>query len=257
MFHATSGEVAERNRVPRRTAKGGALWRRDYFGPAPSPADGNGLAAIYTEPAPDEVREAQAFMIEQEPGTIVEPHFHYVDQFQLITAGEGFVGRHTVRQFSVHFAGAATGYGPITPGPEGLSYLTLRGSADCTGAQFLPAALHKLPRGPKRNVIVNDIAATLPGAETRPAKSKLESYVSEPGGLGIALLRLAAASSGTTTLPCKGAGQSIVVLTGKVRCRGADYGPLSVIFLPADQEPLELCADVNGSELVILQYPRR
>src|SRR5258708_23159410 len=99
----------------------------------------NGLIA---SPAEDPVAP-QAFLVEQDPGTLIEPHFHLQDEFQVMVGGSGSLGRHAVQPVTVHYAGAPNRYCPITPGSDGLDYFTLRARMD-TGAQFLPRAPHKM-----------------------------------------------------------------------------------------------------------------
>src|SRR5260221_8622645 len=94
----------------------------------------------------------QAFLVEQDTGTLIEPHFHLQDEFQVMVGGSGSLGRHAVQPVSVHYAGAHTGYGPITAGSDGLDYFTLRARMD-TGAQFLPVARDKMQRLPQRHLL--------------------------------------------------------------------------------------------------------
>lgn len=83
-----------------------------------------------------------AFLVEQPPHSEIRPHFHPVDQFQVIVEGSGKLGRQSVRPVTAHFAGAHTGYGPITAEEHGLSYLTLRPPCGLSrqeqAARFLP-----------------------------------------------------------------------------------------------------------------------
>lgn len=90
------------------------------------------------------------FLVEQPPHSVLAPHFHAHNQFQVIKEGAGTLGPHTVGPGSVHYAGAFTGYGPLVAGPEGLGYFTLRAAFE-TGATFLPVERDKLRRGPKRH----------------------------------------------------------------------------------------------------------
>jgi hypothetical protein len=90
------------------------------------------------------------FLVEQPPHSMLAPHFHACNQFQVIQDGSGTLGPHSVGPGSVHYAGAYTGYGPLVAGPAGLSYFTIRAGYE-TGANFLPAARDRLRRGPKRH----------------------------------------------------------------------------------------------------------
>src|ERR1700704_1597605 len=113
----------------------------------------NGLIAS----PPEDVIAPQASLVEQDPGTVMEPHFHLENEFQVMVGGSGSLGRHAVEPVAVHYAGAHTGYGPITAGGEGLAYFTLRARMD-SGAQFLPGARDKMQRVPKRHLLGKPVA---------------------------------------------------------------------------------------------------
>lgn len=262
MPYAIAAAEAAPTRFARRTREGSTIWRTDYFGPPPSPVGSNSVdpsappTVAYADPAPDERRPPQAFLVEQEPGAIVHPHFHYVDQFQVAVAGGGTLGRHPVGPVTVHFAGACTGYGPITPAEAGLQYFTLRASADGTGAQFLPASRDRMRPGPRRNLMIGPI---LPGSDADRAARRatmLESVHEEADGLRMLVLRLAPGDHATAPDPAAGGGQSMLVIAGDLRAAGKTLGPLSALFAARDEAPLAVEAGTTGADLLILQYPR-
>src|SRR5690349_1930971 len=78
-----------------------------------------------------------AFLIEQGPNATIRSHFHVNSQWQVFVNGGGALGRKPVRPFVVQYVAPHTAYGPITAGPLGLWYMTLRPSLP-TGAQYLP-----------------------------------------------------------------------------------------------------------------------
>src|SRR5688572_4558174 len=74
-----------------------------------------------------EVGEPLAFVVRSPPASVLEPHFHTVDQFQVITDGRALFGRHPVRVGTVHYADAYSPYGPILAlEGEWHTYATLR-----------------------------------------------------------------------------------------------------------------------------------
>ena len=93
----------------------------------------------------------QAFLVEQSPHWVTPSHYHLEQQFQVIMAGHGAIGRHDVAPLCVHYAAPQTAYGPITAGPDGVSYLTLRMSGD-TSAWYLhkPGSRERMQPGLKR-----------------------------------------------------------------------------------------------------------
>ena len=72
-------------------------------------------------------------LIEQDPNSILTPHFHAVDQFQVVVAGSGAFGKVPVRPMTVHYAGAYTPYGPITT-EDGIEYFVARNGVDLLAA---------------------------------------------------------------------------------------------------------------------------
>ena len=75
----------------------------------------------------------QAFLVKMhEPGSVIPPHFHVEDEFQVVVAGGGSLGKHALEGVAVHFAEAYTPYGPIRTGPDGLVFFTQRAIRACT-----------------------------------------------------------------------------------------------------------------------------
>lgn len=87
----------------------------------------------------------QAYLVRQQAPEL-RPHFHEVDQFQVITAGEGTLGRDRAVAGVLHYTDAYTSYGPICTDPEiGLSYFTLR-RQPTTGVNYMPEEREKRAR---------------------------------------------------------------------------------------------------------------
>lgn len=64
------------------------------------------------------------------PGHVIEPHYHDVDQFQIIIKGDGTLAGEPVCPGTVHFTEKGTPYGPIVAGPEGLTFMVVRPYVD-------------------------------------------------------------------------------------------------------------------------------
>src|SRR3977135_931018 len=54
-----------------------------------------------------------AYVSQWDPAWVSGPHFHENDQFQVVVAGKGKLGRRSLAPYSVHFSGAYTPYGPL------------------------------------------------------------------------------------------------------------------------------------------------
>jgi hypothetical protein len=232
-------EAARASRHEGELHNGTRYWRSDYFGRAGSP---------YHSP--------QGFYIEQTPGSVVPPHFHEVNQFQVIVAGGGTMGGHSLRPFAIHYSGMFTGYGPITAEPQGLCYFTLRPNSD-SGAQFFPEAREKIKYTPARRNVM--------GKEAAPSPADVLKNLDEPecvtlidgydDGLGAWMLRLGAGGSAAAPQPSGGGGQYALVTGGALLHGEALLPELSCLFLSPEDPPLAARAGAAGLELLILQFP--
>ena len=264
MIHASSSAAAAPTRFSRVAPEGGLLWRTDYFGPPPSPKGSNSVdpkampALDYADPAPGETREPQAFLVEQEPNAVVHPHFHFVDQFQVVMAGGGRIGRHPIEPIMAHFAGANTAYGPIVPDERGIFYFTLRASADGTGAQFLPAAARRARPGRKRYVLADPIHPSTPEAlRARREGGDGSGAARSPTALPCSCCASRPARGWPRPIRREGAGQSMILAEGTLRHAGAALDRWSALFVSADQPAYVAEAGPEGAELLVLQYPRK
>src|SRR5262249_1079365 len=87
-----------------------------------------------------------AYLVQSDPGKIFEPHFHIVDQFQIVCEGSGKFGKHDLVPYSVHFSRAYTPYGPIVADSKpGISFFVLRARGD-PRANFLPQSKEMLKK---------------------------------------------------------------------------------------------------------------
>lgn len=201
--------------------------------------------------APDGALAPQAFLVEQDPDTIIEPHFHQENEFQVVVEGRGFLGRHVVEPVSVHYAGAHTGYGPITAGPQGLSYFTLRARTD-PGAQFLPGARDKMQKGPKRHLLG---AAVRPATDlsTRRNPEVIDIWPAQPDGVGAWTLRVG--PDGTASVPGQaGASRYLLVIGGTLVLDAERLQRFATVFVSTHEAP-ELRAGSEGVEVLVLQFP--
>jgi hypothetical protein len=77
----------------------------------------------------DEDGGPYAVLVELNPGTVLEEHFHTENQWQVIVEGSARMHGEKLTPFTVHYTEKETAYGPIEAGGDGLTFLTLREEA--------------------------------------------------------------------------------------------------------------------------------
>src|SRR5580765_547923 len=76
----------------------------------PHSSGGFGTHTDIILPGADEPQGPEAFLVEQPPASILGAHFHAVSQFQVIVAGSGALGKHSLEPVHVHYSNRHTGY---------------------------------------------------------------------------------------------------------------------------------------------------
>src|SRR5690606_18200984 len=201
--------------------------------------------------------QPQAFLVEQAPDSTILPHFHVQNQFQVIVAGEGRLGKHSVAPVSVHYAAAHTPYGPIVSGGNGLSYFTLRDGFD-SGARFMPEARNELKKVRRRFLLVGDVTVE-EAHRRRDRRGAVATALTEPeaDGLSAMLVRAGPGAEVEGPDPCAGGGQYHLVLAGEIRHGDEAFPVNSCLFVGSDEPPLRIVAGDDGLDLLVLQFPRR
>jgi mannose-6-phosphate isomerase-like protein (cupin superfamily) len=221
-------EAGKSNRRHLVLANGTGYWRTDFIG----------------KPGAD-VDMPQAFLVEQDADSVILPHFHERDQFQVVVEGSGSLGRHEVRPVSVHYASRHTGYGPITAGPRGLWYFSLRAMTD-PGAHFLPEEREKLERGPKLNLLADPVTGGDAPVE--------ELLAPRPDGVAAWALRV---PPGTEVSPPVHAGgpRYYVVVSGEMLVGNERLPRFATVFVGGNDASFEARAGGEALTVLALQYP--
>jgi len=199
----------------------------------------------------------QGFMVEfQTPHGVIPPHFHLVDQFQVVVGGSGKLGKHALAPVSVHYADAFTPYGPISAGPDGLSFFTLRVEGDL-GSQYMPGSRDKMERKAGRNLsghVVMDGTGTVAAgnvADFRPLLGPFDDGVAAFS----AQLQPGDVVKGIDAAP--GGGQYYVVLEGSLLHEEQQLPRLSCLFVAAGEQAPCLKSGPGGVHLLALQFASR
>jgi len=248
--------TAETARASRRRGEsnGATYWVTTFIG-----ANRHTLPADAPSPAEEEIYP-MAFLIEQDAGAVVQPHFHQADQFQVVVGGGAKMGTHDVEGVAVHYTNRFSAYGPIRAGDKGVNYFTLRNGYD-PGAKYMPGARVELKArrtGPHREAVVEPHPAAGAAELAALAGSVREVVLPlEADGLGAWRHRLPPGAALTGQDPASGRGQTWLVLAGGARRGEEALGTFSCLFVFPDDPPLTLQAGPEGAELLCMQYPRR
>ena len=205
--------TAEAARATRRRGEsnGSTYWVTTFLG-----ANRHTLPADAAPPGEEEIYP-MAFLVEQDAGKVVQPHFHQADQFQVVVGGAARLGTHDVTGVAVHFTGRFTSYGPIVASEKGVHYFTLRNGYD-PGAKYMPGARIELKTRrvePHREAVVDPSPKAAP-ADLAVANKAMcnEIMPMEADGLATWRYRVPPGADVTGPNPALGRGQTWLVLAG-------------------------------------------
>ena len=197
----------------------------------------------------------QAFLVEQNPGTVLRTHFHPQHQFQLVADGDGTLGRHALTPFALHYTSPESGYGPIVPGPNGLSYFTLR-AVTCKGAHYLPESRGEMHQGLAKLQLTVEAPAISHAAALRSRSRAMTEVLIAPHASGLAAWLLRVPPGAKVRAPAvKGGGRFYVVVAGAMLFGDQRYPRLSPLFVSANERKFSASADEEGLEVMVLQFP--
>lgn len=205
-------------------------------------------ANILGDKSTRDVHAPQVFYVEMvDPESRIKPHFHGVDQFQLVIAGDGTLGKEAVQAGCFHYADAWQPYGPITAGRNGLAYLTIRSRHD-SGAHYMPGGGRHREGKPRRPHFVEPVDVSAP--ESRTLVGPFDD------GLKASRAKIEAKGKAAFTSDDHSDGQIGVVLNGDLVFGGTRYPRWSCFWLSRG-ERCEVGAGVDGADVLALQFPVR
>jgi hypothetical protein len=197
---------------------------------------------------------AQSFLVEQDPDTIVLPHFHFEDEFQIVIGGSGMLGSHALRPGFVHYAAKHTGYGPLEAGAAGLAYLTFRAVLDL-GAHFLPEERERMRPGRRRNLFGNTF--DLINVSDQPIVEARTDSVLACQDDGVAAWSINVPPGKVLQLPDRsGNDRFLLVVSGALAWDARHACKLSTIFVSRDERDFRPTGGPAGATLLALQFGR-
>lgn len=229
-------EEVKAGKKTRNPPGGGTAWRTDFLRPPEGVID-----------------HPMAFLAEGTPHRVIKPHFHEVDQFQVIVSGGGVIGKHPLSLNAVHFSRAHTPYGPLTGAEEGVGFLTLRAQWD-PGAQYLDKDKEKLKAVPNRKPWQATEAPKFEG--NADVNIHVFNEIRDERGLAAYSLKLAPGAETAGPDASKGNGQYIIVTKGSLNYQGKEYKAISIGFTKPDEGYFPIVAGPDGVEALVLNFPR-
>jgi rubredoxin len=211
------------------------------------------LRTTYFLESPQGTDLPQCFRVENTPHRRLDTHFHEADQFQVITAGTGTLGRHPLMPFSVHFARAFTPYGPIVAGPQGLDWLSIRAIHD-DGAQYMPESREALLAVKDRQPWQITQAVSFDDVPTDGTLYALPG-LSDERGLGAFAVQLQPGAAVTLPDPSATGGQFLVAVRGGVTQDGHDTASLGIMLIRPTEPQTTVVAGAQGLAALVLNFP--
>ena len=183
----------------------------------------------------------------------IKPHFHRGDQYQVVVAGGGRIGKEPVHGVTVHYTDGFTPYGPIVPDERGIWFFTLRNEAE-RGAFRMPGSREHMERKAGRALsahVRTDSEAPL----YLDAPRERELWDRQADGLAAWVIEAGPAMAVRTPEAVGSGGQYLVVTEGSVMHESRELPRWSCLFVGVEDEPPALQTGASGVALLVLQFP--
>jgi hypothetical protein len=174
----SGGSVA----APSQPPPGDRGWNRFLIGPTRAELNRQWDAldpAVKTGP--------QAFLVgRKDEGATFTPHYHPVNQFQVVLDGGGRIGKQPLAPGSFHYADANTPYGPIVTGPDGLEFMTVREQLTNVSVHMPGGRVGAAPAG--RNIVAH-VQSRSPNGSARRRPLEIEEVAAVASDATLLVLR--------------------------------------------------------------------
>jgi mannose-6-phosphate isomerase-like protein (cupin superfamily) len=189
-----------------------------------------------------------SYLVEVPDGYVIKPHFHGVDQYQVVVRGTAQFGKHPMTPGDFHYADAHTPYGPIVAGEGGMAFFTLRPSG-YDGFHEMPES-RRLRQPSQNRTFVRRVD---PAAARTSGAVELETL-----GDGTAAYQVTAGPRERLPLPALDHGGAFVLVIGGVLTLAGEQllRDLSCVWVAAHEPLPVLTATDSGAVALFLSYPR-
>jgi hypothetical protein len=246
---AVSGEGVE---PPAGPPQGDRGWNRFLIGPTRAQ-----LAHGWDAVDPAIKTGPQAFLVgRKDEGATFKPHYHPVDQFQVVLSGGCRIKRQPLVPGSFHYADANTPYGPIVTGSDGLEFMTVREQLTNVRVR-LPDGRDGINRA-GRNIVAH-VRPRWHSTDMAGSNGVLEELVvpAEEDGLEVRAIHLRRSDTYRDDATDRRGRQFVVVLSGSVRHENGAFGKSSVFFTEPGETGCRFTGEAAASTLLLLRFPAR
>lgn len=202
----------------------------------------------------------QATMSEMQAHEAIRPHFHGVTMFQLFVAGAGTIGNRgqALIPLTIQFKDHHTAYGPVTAGPQGLSFVALRmysGDSKPVYIHNRDEARTKIRPSKRRNLTSDPVGFSTEPVLRAREEVAWETFLEDDDGMRAQVVRLGAGMTVQGPDPKAGGGYYLFVGNGNMLHDGEELPLWSMVVVENSESEFEICAGDRGLEALVLQYP--
>ena len=211
---------------------------------------------------PDQPHLPHATLYQFDPGRVSHPHFHIVDQFQVIVGGKCKLGRHELAAYGVHFTRAYTPYGPFIADPAtGLTCFVMHAHTKPDwrskhSPQDREALKHMRERDPWQIALPVNFPAPDPAGTAGDVMLQAIAGSNDDRGLAGYTLCMKPNAIARAPDPSQGDGQYLIVVKGSLLHEGREHRSLALVFVEPTEGPYQMRAGAEGLEAIVLNFPR-
>jgi hypothetical protein len=188
-----------------------------------------------------------SYFVDVQEGYEIRPHFHGVDQYQVVVRGKARLGKHSMSKGDFHYADRHTPYGPIVAAEGGMAFFTLRPIA-YDGFHEMPQSRHLMQKSGNRTFVKR----ADPNAARVAGIVELEVFDD-----GTTAFQLSAGPNERLALPAVDHGGAyVLVISGALRFDDIDLPELSCVWIEASDPTPRLVATDHGAVALFLSYSR-
>jgi hypothetical protein len=201
----------------------------------------------------------QATMSELQAHETILPHFHGVTMFQLFVAGSGTIGNRgqELRPLTVQFKDHHTAYGPVTAGPQGLSFIAMRMYSGASQPVYMgkPGYRERMQPSKRRNLTSAPVPFSIEPVMQSRTEAVWEELLRGDDGVCAQVVRLGGGMAVPGPDPRRAGGYYVFVGNGSLLHDGEELPLWSMAVVENTETGFQICAGPKGLEALVLEYP--